>query len=87
MSTTWLVASGGHTSLQWGTLMWVAGAVVAAALIIAIIVVVSRRPKSMEDGMAEISRSLQALAPSYHAAHGSATGSSKPPRARASHQP
>ena len=83
----WLVASGGHTSLQWGTLLWVAGAVVAAALIIAIIVLVSRRPKSMEDGIAEFSRSLQAVAPSYRTAHGPGSGSSTPGRTRTAHKP
>jgi hypothetical protein len=58
-----------HTSLQWSTLAWIAGAVVAAALIIAIIVVLSRRPKSMEVGMAEFSRSLQAVAPGHRPPH------------------
>jgi len=58
----------GHTSVQWWTLAWIAGAAVAAAVIIAIIVVVSRRPKSMEDGMAEFSRSLQAVAPAHRSA-------------------
>ena len=47
-----------HTSVQWWTLAWIAGAAVVAAVTIGIIVVVSRRPKSMEDGMAEFSRSL-----------------------------
>lgn len=55
----------GHTSVQWWTLAWIAGAAVGAAVIIGIIVVVSRRPKSMEDGMAEFSRSLQAVAPNH----------------------
>ena len=58
-----------HTSLQWSTLAWIAGAVVAAALIIGIIVVLSRRPKSMEVGMAEFSRSLQAVAPAHRPPH------------------
>ena len=49
--------------LQWWTLAWIVGAAVAATLIIAMIVVLSRRPKSMEDGMEEFSRSLQAVAP------------------------
>jgi hypothetical protein len=52
-----------HTSVQWATLAWIAGAAVAATLIIAVIVLLSRRPKSMEDGIAEFSRSLQAVAP------------------------
>src|ERR1700678_3119384 len=53
------------TSVQWWTLAWIAGAGAAAAGIIGIIVVVSRRPKSMEDGMADCSRSLQAVAPAH----------------------
>ena len=57
-----------HTSVQWLTLAWIAGAAVAAAVIIAIIVIVSRRPKSMEDGIAEFSRSLQAVAPAHRSA-------------------
>jgi hypothetical protein len=55
----------GHTSVQWWTLAWIAGAAIVAAVTIAIIVVVSRRPKSMEDGMADFSRSLQAVAPAH----------------------
>jgi len=55
----------GHTSVQWWTLAWIAGAALAAAVIIGIIVMVSRRPKSMEDGMADFSRSLQAVAPAH----------------------
>ena len=51
--------------VQWWTLAWIAGAAVAATLIIGVIVVVSRRPKSMEDGMEEFSRSLQAVAPTH----------------------
>jgi hypothetical protein len=58
-------AKAAHNSVHWQTLAWTAGAVVAATVIIAIIVVVSRRPKSMEDGMAEFSRSLQAVAPAH----------------------
>jgi hypothetical protein len=54
-----------HSSLQLSTLAWIVGAVVAATLIIAVIVAVSRRPQSMEDGMAEFSRSLQAVAPTH----------------------
>ena len=74
LRTTWacscLMAAvkAGHTSVQWWTLAWIAGAAVAAAVTIAIIVVVSRRPKSMEDGMAEFSRSLQAVAPAHRSA-------------------
>ncbi|MGH9105744.1 MAG: hypothetical protein ACRDZX_07895 [Acidimicrobiales bacterium] len=63
---TLLAAAAGHTSVQWTTLVWVVGAAVAATVIITVIVVVSRRPKSMEDGMAEFSRSLQAVAPTQH---------------------
>jgi hypothetical protein len=51
------------TAVQWTTLAWIAGAALAAAVIITVIVLVSRRPKSMEDGMLEFSRSLQAVAP------------------------
>jgi hypothetical protein len=54
-----------HTTVQWFTLAWIVGAVVAATVIIALIVVLSRRPKSMEDGITEFSRSLQAVAPSH----------------------
>jgi hypothetical protein len=57
-----------RTSVQWWTLAWIAGAAIAAAVIIGIIVVVSRRPKSMEDGMADFSRSLQAVAPAHRPA-------------------
>jgi hypothetical protein len=52
-----------HTALQWTTLLWVAGAVVAALLVIALMFLISRRPKSMEDGMAEWARSMAAVAP------------------------
>ena len=68
------VARTGHTSVQWSTLVWIVGAAVAAALIIAIIVVLSRRPKSMEDGIAEFSRSLQAVAPNHRAGARPASG-------------
>jgi Flp pilus assembly protein TadB len=57
-----------HTSVQWSTLAWIVGAAVAAALIITVIVLLSRRPKSMEDGIEEFSRSLQAVAPTNHRA-------------------
>jgi hypothetical protein len=65
VSASWFAASAKatHAPLQWVTLVWVVGAVVVAALVISVIVVVSRRPKSMEDGIAEFSRSLQAVAP------------------------
>lgn len=49
--------------IQWTTLAWIAGAALAATIAIAVIVLVSRRPKSMEDGIEEFSRSLQAVAP------------------------
>lgn len=51
------------SSIQWATLAWIAGAVVVAAIVITGIVVASRRPKSMEDGIAQFARSLQAVAP------------------------
>jgi hypothetical protein len=54
-----------HTSVQWSTLAWIVGAAVAAAVIITVIVLLSRRPKSMEDGIEEFSRSLQAVAPNH----------------------
>lgn len=57
-----------QTSVQWQTLAWIIGAGVTAAVIIAIIVLVSRRPKSMEHGIEEFSRSLQAVAPSHRSA-------------------
>jgi len=60
-----LVAKVAGTHLQWATLAWIGGAVVAAAVIITAIVLVSRRPKSMEDGIAEFARSLQAVAPNH----------------------
>lgn len=63
-----------HTSVQWFTLAWIIGAGVTAAVIIAIIVLVSRRPKSMEHGIAEFSRSLQAVAPSHRGAQRTASG-------------
>jgi Flp pilus assembly protein TadB len=66
MGTQFLVAAA-HTSVQWSTLAWIVGAAVAAAVIITIIVLVSRRPKSMEDGIEEFSRSLQAVAPNQRA--------------------
>jgi hypothetical protein len=62
------VASGGG-QLQWTTLLWVAGALALAAIVIVIVIVMSRRPRSMEDGMAEFSRRLAAVAPSP-AGHG-----------------
>lgn len=64
-----------HTAVQWTTLAWIAGAAVAATLIITVIVVVSRRPKSMEDKMAEFSRSLQAVAPAHRLGQRSNTAS------------
>jgi hypothetical protein len=78
----------GHTSVQWWTLAWIAGAAVVAAVTIAIIVMVSRRPKSMEDGMAEFSRSLQAVAPAHRSApraglSGTRTGPAKTQEERA----
>ena len=81
-----------HTSLQWSTLAWIAGAVVAAAVIIGIIVVLSRRPKSMEVGMAEFSRSLQAVAPAHRPPHRPAPdqarpGPAKPPELRPARAP
>jgi Flp pilus assembly protein TadB len=54
-----------HTSVQWLTLAWIVGAAVAAGLIITVIVLLSRRPKSMEHGIEEFSRSLQAVAPTH----------------------
>lgn len=58
-----VAAKSAGTHVQWATLAWIAGAVIAAALIITVIVLVSRRPKSMEDGIADFARSLQAVAP------------------------
>jgi hypothetical protein len=57
-----------HTALQWTTLLWVAGAVVVALLVITVMFLISRRPKSMEDGMAEWARSMAAVAPDGRAA-------------------
>ena len=57
------LALASQAPVQWSTLAWIVGAAVVAAVIIVIIVLVSRRPKSMEDGIAEFSRSLQAVAP------------------------
>jgi hypothetical protein len=75
-----LVASAGpaHTTVQWLTLVWILGAVVVAAVIIAIIVMLSRRPQSMEDGMAEFSKSLQAVAPNHRSSQRQATGPTRP---------
>ena len=63
-----------HAPIQWWTLAWIVGAAVAATVIIATIVVVSRRPKSMEDGMEEFSRSLQAVAPTHRSGSRSPSG-------------
>ena len=57
------MALASQAPVQWSTLAWIIGAAVVAAVIIVIIVLVSRRPKSMEDGIEEFSRSLQAVAP------------------------
>ncbi|HET9061302.1 MAG TPA: hypothetical protein VFN61_15390 [Acidimicrobiales bacterium] len=85
---TLLVAVAHKTTpgIQWTTLAWIAGAAVAATVAIAVIVLVSRRPKSMEDGIAEFSRSLQAVAPvhrlpSRHTAERS-SAEQKPPAPR-----
>jgi hypothetical protein len=67
-----------HTSVQWSTLAWIVGAAVAAAVIITIIVLLSRRPKSMEDGIAEFSRSLQAVAPNQRSAGRPGQGQARP---------
>jgi Flp pilus assembly protein TadB len=77
MGTRFLMAAAktAHTSVQWQTLAWIVGAAVVAAVIITIIVLVSRRPKSMEDGIEEFSRSLQAVAPNHRA--GSRPGQSQ----------
>jgi Flp pilus assembly protein TadB len=56
-----------NNPVQWSTLAWVVGAVVVAAAVIAVIFLVSRRPKSMEHGIDEFSRSLQAVAPNHRA--------------------
>jgi hypothetical protein len=85
MGMQFLMASvkAGHTSVQWWTLAWIAGAAVVAAVTIAIIVMVSRRPKSMEDGMAEFSRSLQAVAPAHRSAPKAGLGGTRTGPARA----
>ena len=75
-----------HTSLQWSTLAWIAGAAVAAAVIIGIIVVLSRRPKSMEVGMEEFSRSLQAVAPAHRPPHRPAPDQGRPSMGKAPEQ-
>lgn len=84
-SHTTRAASSGHNPVQWSTLAWIIGAAVAAAVVIAIIVLVSRRPKSMEDGIAEFSRSLQAVAPNHRA--GSRPGAAGHVRANAGRAP
>ncbi len=66
-----------HTSVQWSTLAWIVGAAVAAAVIITVIMLLSRRPKSMEDGIEEFSRSLQAVAPSHRSGGRPAQGPSR----------
>jgi hypothetical protein len=85
MSVQVLVAAAktAHTSVQWQTLAWIVGAAVAAALIITVIVLVSRRPKSMEDGIEEFSRSLQAVAPSQRPGSRPAQGQARPGPAKA----
>jgi len=75
-------AKAAHAPIQWWTLAWIAGAAVAATLIIATIVVLSRRPKSMEDGMAEFSRSLQAVAPTHRSVARGPAGDVRPVAAR-----
>jgi hypothetical protein len=60
-----LAAKSASAHVQWATLAWIAGAVIVAAVVITAIVLVSRRPKSMEDGIAEFARSLQAVAPAH----------------------
>jgi hypothetical protein len=72
-----------HTSVQWSTLVWIVGAAVAAAVIITIIVLVSRRPKSMEDGIEEFSRSLQAVAPNQRQGVRPVQSQSRPGSAKA----
>jgi hypothetical protein len=72
------VSSGAHTSVQWQTLLWVAGAAVVAALAIVLIVVMSRRPKSIEHGIDEFSRSLQAVAPNHRTGGRLVPGRSRP---------
>gem|GEM_PF-5069991 len=51
------------SAIQWATLAWIIGAALVAAVVITAIVLVSRRPKSIEDGIAQFARSLQAVAP------------------------
>jgi Flp pilus assembly protein TadB len=72
-----------HTSVQWSTLAWIVGAAVAAALIITVIVLVSRRPKSMEHGIEEFSRSLQAVAPNHRSGSRNISGQSRSSSAKA----
>jgi hypothetical protein len=72
-----------HTSVQWSTLAWIAGAAVAAAVIITVIVLVSRRPKSMEHGIEEFSRSLQAVAPNHRSGGRAMPGQSRSSSAKA----
>ena len=67
-------AKASHTSVQWSTLAWIVGAAAAAAVIITVIVVLSRRPKSIEDGIADFSRSLQAVAPNNRSGNRTASG-------------
>jgi uncharacterized alpha-E superfamily protein len=72
-----------HTSVQWSTLAWIVGAAVAAAVIITIIVFVSRRPRSMEHGIEEFSRSLQAVAPNHRSGSRAIPGQSRSSSAKA----
>jgi Flp pilus assembly protein TadB len=72
-----------HTSVQWLTLAWIVGAAAAAAVIITIIVLLSRRPKSMEHGIQEFSRSLQAVAPNHRSGARGITGQSRSSPAKA----
>ena len=67
-----------HTSVQWSTLAWIVGVVVVAAVIITIMVLLSRRPKSMEDGIEEFSRSLQAVAPNQRPGARPISGQARP---------
>ena len=71
-------ATTAHTSVQWSTLAWIVGVVVVAAVIITIIVLLSHRPKSMEDGIEEFSRSLQAVAPSQRPVARPISGQARP---------
>lgn len=75
-----------QASVQWQTLVWILGAAVAAALIIGVIVLVSRRPKSMEDGIEDFSRSLQAVAPAQRQASRVAQGQARPGATKAQAQ-